>query len=99
RASGNLFVSQQAKQYALGGEALGIAVLPRDIKVQGNAPQRSVDHPLEEWAKPLPAFPIDNGQISVRIEDMTGRFNLNSLVQDDKVNTLAEERFCRLLLR
>jgi len=99
RASGNQLASQQAKQYALGGEALGVAVLTRDLKEPGSDPRQPVDHPLEAWAKPLPAFPIEQGEIGVRIEDLAGRFNVNSLVQDDKVNKQAVERFRRLLLR
>lgn len=99
RGIGNQLVSQQAKQYALGGEALGLAVLARDLKEPGSDPLKPVDHPLEAWAKPLPAFPIEQGEIAVRIEDLAGRFNVNSLVQDDKVNKLAVERFRRLLLR
>jgi len=99
RASGNQLASQQAKLYALGGEALGLAVLMRDLKEPGSDPMNPVDHPLELWAKPLPAFPIEQGEISVRIEDLAGRFNVNSLVADDRVNKLAVERFQRLLLR
>lgn len=99
RASGNQLTGQQARQYALGGEALGMAVLARDFKAPGSDPQNPVDHPLEAWAKPLPAFPIEQGELIVRIEDLAGRFNLNSLLQAGKPNQLALERFRRLLVR
>lgn len=99
RASGNQLTGQQARQYALGGEALGMAVLVRDFKAPGSDPQNPVDHPLEAWAKPLPAFPIEQGELIVRIEDLAGRFNLNSLLQAGKPNQLALERFRRLLVR
>lgn len=99
RASGNQLSSQQARQYAAGGEALGLAVLQRDLKAPGSDPLKPVDHPLEAWAKPLPAFPIEQGELSVRIEDLAGRFNLNSLVQDGKVDKVSVDRFRRLLLR
>lgn len=99
RSSTNQVVTQQAWHYALGGEALGQAVLLQDLKAPGSDPHKPIDHPLESWAKPLPAFPIEQGAIGVRIEDLAGRFNLNSLVQDGKVNKLAVERFNRLLLR
>lgn len=99
RATGNQLLNEQALHYALGGEALAQAVLLRDLKAPGSDPRNPVDHLLEGWARPLPVFTFDQGQISVHIEDMTGRFNLNSLVQDGKVNGLAVERFRRLLLR
>ncbi|MET1079157.1 MAG: type II secretion system minor pseudopilin GspK [Pseudomonas sp.] len=71
-----------------------------------------VDHLQEAWAKPLPTFPIDEGAITVRIEDLSGRFNLNSLVKTRaagqpqidpdnpggaKANGKAKVRFERLL--
>ncbi|UUY07335.1 type II secretion system minor pseudopilin GspK [Pseudomonas sp. J452] len=99
RSSANQLATQQAWHYALGGEALGQAVLLRDLKAPGSDPREPIDHPLESWATPLPAFPIEQGELAVRIEDLAGRFNLNSLVQDGKVNQLAVERFSRLLLR
>jgi general secretion pathway protein K len=99
RSSANQVLTRQAWHYALGGEALGQAVLLRDLKAPGSDPRNPVDHPLEDWGKPLPAFPIDEGEISVRIEDLAGRFNLNSLVQDGQTNKVAVERFNRLLQR
>lgn len=99
RNAGNQLAISQAWQYALGGEALGLAVLMRDLKAPGVDPRATIDHPLESWAKPLPVFPIDGGEIGVAIEDLAGRFNLNSLVQDERRNDLAVKRFQRLLLR
>lgn len=81
RASSNQAQARQALHYALGGEALAQGILLRDLQAAGSAPGQGVDHPLEAWARPLPTFPIDAGEISVRIEDLSGRFNLNSLVQ------------------
>jgi general secretion pathway protein K len=45
----------------------------------------------------LPPLPIEHGQIAVRIDDLAGRFNINSLVQDQQVNRVALARFQRLL--
>ncbi|HLD65026.1 MAG TPA: type II secretion system minor pseudopilin GspK [Pseudomonas sp.] len=81
RASSNQIQARQALQYALGGEALAQGILARDLKAPGRAPGPGVDHPQEAWARPLPTFPIEQGEITVRIEDLSGRFNLNSLVQ------------------
>lgn len=81
RASANQIQARQALQYALGGEALAQGILVRDLKAPGSAPGQGVDHLQEAWARPLPTFPIEQGEITVRIEDLSGRFNLNSLVQ------------------
>ncbi|WP_278248894.1 type II secretion system minor pseudopilin GspK [Phytopseudomonas dryadis] len=97
RQSANQIALRQAWHYALGGEALGQAVLLRDLKEAGTDPRTPVDHPMEPWARPLPAFPIEQGEIGVQIDDLAGRFNLNSLVREGKVDRLAVERFKRLL--
>ncbi|MNZ32427.1 putative type II secretion system protein K [compost metagenome] len=98
RSSGNELHLRQVTQYALGGEALAEAMLVRDLR-QGN-PRTPVDHPGEAWARPLSTFKLDDGgSLSVRIEDPSGRFNLNSLVRDGQLNEPAILQFRRLLLR
>ena len=99
RYSANQLAARQAWHYAQGGEALAVAILERDLKAPEADPRQPVDHLLEDWARPLPAFSIEQGEIGVRIEDLGGRFNLNSLLLDGKVNRLAVERFARLLRR
>lgn len=99
RSSSNQQLARQAWHYALGGEALAQAVLRRDLLAPGSTPGKSVDHLHEEWARPLPVFPIDEGEIRVRIEDLAGRFNLNALVQEGERNDEAISQFRRLLLR
>ncbi|MCQ4288534.1 type II secretion system minor pseudopilin GspK [Pseudomonas stutzeri] len=63
--------------------------------------QSAVDHLLEPWALPQPAYDLDEGQgqVQIRIEDLAGRFNLNSLVQEQQHNAAALAQFRRLLLR
>jgi general secretion pathway protein K len=98
RSSANLLDVRQAWQYALGGETLAKALLKQDGR-RGD-PRQSVDHLGEAWAKPLAPFALDDGGVlNVRIEDPSGRFNLNSLVNQQQVNELAVSRFRRLLLR
>ncbi|WP_407362461.1 type II secretion system minor pseudopilin GspK [Pseudomonas luteola] len=99
RSSSNQITSEQIWQYALGGEALGQAVLSRDLKQSGNNFAAQVDHLNEEWAKPLPIFPIDQGEISIQIEDLSGRLNVNGLVQNGVSDSVTVERFKRLLSR
>lgn len=98
RATSNQLQARQAWHYALGGEALAQAILARDLK-GGEPGAAAIDHLLEPWAQPLPAFDIDQGEILVRIEDLAGRFNLNDLLRDQQPNPAAVEQFRRLLLR
>lgn len=98
RATSNQLQARQAWHYALGGEALAQAILARDLK-GGEPGAAAIDHLLESWAQPLPAFEIDQGEILVRIEDLAGRFNLNDLLRDQQPNPAAVEQFRRLLLR
>ncbi len=98
RSSANLLTVRQAWHYALGGETLAKAVLRRDLR-QGD-PRQPVDHLGEEWARPLAPFALDEaGELRVRIEDPSGRFNLNSLVRGGQANDAAMAQFRRLLLR
>ena len=66
---------QQARLYALGAEQRATLILARDRE------QNETDHPGEEWASPLPAFPIEGGAIKGSLHDLQGRFNLNNLWQ------------------
>ncbi len=98
RSSTNMLVQRQAWHYAQGGEALAKALLLRDLR-QGEAGP-AVDHLGEPWAAPLKTFALDEGgELRVRIEDLSGRFNLNSLVREGRLDRVAFERFQRLLRR
>lgn len=95
RSSANQLFQRQAWQYALGGEALAKAVLERDLR---RSP--AVDHLGEDWAVPMRAFELDEGgTLRIRIVDLAGRFNLNSLVRNGRIDRRALERFQRLLRR
>lgn len=96
RSSSNQLSARQAWHYALGGEALAQAMLARDLK-QGGKQSPPVDHLREAWAKKLAPFEVDEGRISLQIEDLAGRFNLNSLVVNQTVNPQAKKRFEQLL--
>lgn len=101
RSTANQLQARQAWHYALGGEALAQSILRRDLRatLESGAAQAPVDHLLEAWALPQPTFDIEQGRIQVRIEDLAGRFNLNSLVQSQQANAAALAQFQRLLLR
>jgi general secretion pathway protein K len=102
RGTSNQMQARQAWHYALGGEALAQSILRRDLEMPGNGTgQPAVDHLLEPWALPQPTYDLDEGQgqVQIRIEDLAGRFNLNSLVQQQQPNAAALAQFRRLLLR
>jgi general secretion pathway protein K len=102
RGTANQAQARQAWHYALGGEALAKSILRRDVQATGNGTgMPAVDRLLEPWALPQPAYDLDEGQgqVQVRIEDLAGRFNLNSLVQEQQPNAAALAQFRRLLLR
>ena len=56
-----------------------------------------VDHLGESWALRLPPMPVENGELAGYIEDQQGRFNLNNVVKDGKVNVVQLAHFRRLL--
>ena len=59
-----------------------------------------VDHLQENWAKPMPAFPVEDGSVAGVLEDESGKFNLNSLVNNEgQVNENAKAWFERILVR
>ena len=57
----------------------------------------NVDHPGEPWALQLPPIPVDNGSLAGRIEDEQGKFNLNNLLRNGKVDPVHLAQFQRLL--
>jgi general secretion pathway protein K len=103
RRTGNAMAMDQGFEVALGGEAWAADALRRDKQQSAKT-----DDFTEEWATPIPPIPLDDGNgnsygdFEGQLEDMQGRFNLNSLVaaqQDGKlaVDQKALERFTRLL--
>lgn len=99
RRTVNMFSLDQSFEIALGGEAWASDALRRD-KMQSS----KQDDFTEEWATPIPPIPLEDvgGEFEGQLEDLQGRFNLNSLVTFDnaglsQVNQPAVERFQRLL--
>lgn len=95
----NTFSHDQSFQIALGGEAWASDALRRD-KLQGS----NTDDFTEEWATPIPPIPLEDvgGEFEGQLEDLQGRFNLNTLVTFNnsgvgKIDPAAVERLQRLL--
>jgi general secretion pathway protein K len=80
RRSSLLQQEQQARLYLHGAEQWAAQILNRD---RGDGP---VDHLDEDWARTLPPLPVEGGQVSGRLSDLQGRFNLNSLIIGETVD-------------
>jgi len=90
-----LMRQNQSLLYAKSAEAFFSELLVDDANNVG-----AVDHLQENWAKPMPAFPVEDGFVSGTLQDESGKFNLNSLVNDEGVpNPQAKLWFEKLLLR
>jgi general secretion pathway protein K len=98
RRSATAFSIDQGYQVALGAEAWVADVLQRDARQSAKT-----DDYTEEWAMRIPPLPVDGGEILGQVDDMQGRFNLNSLVKWDQTkneyvtDNAAVERMKRLL--
>lgn len=71
----NMLEQTQATQYALGAEELARQTLLEDAVLTPG-----IDYPGQRWASLREGIPIEHGQVSLQIEDLQGRFNINALV-------------------
>jgi general secretion pathway protein K len=85
RRTANIIHRDQAIAYALGAEYWAGVELSKD------AQENNYDHLGENWAYDLPPLPIDGGYVNGRLQDLQGRFNLNSVLEP-----IQAERFARL---
>lgn len=88
KRSQNHFDSQQAMQYALGGEAWARQRLAMDL--EKDKKQLLIDHFREEWAMPAQKLEIEGGSLEIEVYDMQSRFNLNNLI--DENGTIVQEQ-------
>jgi general secretion pathway protein K len=79
RAGGNQR-SAQSRALAQGLFDYALIALVQD-RDQGGA----TDHRGEPWAQPLPAFPVPQGQLTGRLEDLDGRLDLNGFADSKRV--------------
>ncbi len=92
RSTSLLLRQDQSLQYALAGEHLFGALL-----IASSKDNAKVDHVKSLWARPIPPYPVEDGIISGKLIDQSGKFNLNNLYQGSKVNAVALAYFKRLL--
>lgn len=87
----NMLALQQARAYSFGVEAAARSGLYLDWRADKN-----IDHLQEKWNKPL-VLPLQPGTASIKISDVQGRFNLNSMLPSASHYRLQTIRFKKLL--
>lgn len=97
RRAATSFALEQAFEVAKGAEAWAADILKED----GTSGTKR-DDLTERWATPLPPLPIDGGELEGQLQDLQGRFNLNTLIVADQTgkivtNQPAYEQLVRLL--
>lgn len=96
-AEGTAYLMRQNQSllYAKSAEVFFAEMLKDDAENAGE-----VDSLQENWAKPMPAFPVDDGYVSGVLEDQSGKFNLNSLLTSEgAVNENAKKWFEKILVK
>ncbi|MDD2987382.1 MAG: type II secretion system minor pseudopilin GspK [Zoogloea sp.] len=81
----------QARQLARGAVDWARNVLAED------ASRSNVDHLGEAWAVKVPPTPVEEGEVSGELQDLSSRINLNKLVRIDGQDPLERDQFLRLL--
>mgnify|MGYP001164026590 CR=1 FL=1 len=76
-ASRQLFEQAQLREYALGGEITARQMLYEDWEQESSRP---IDTLLEKWSMPFNVPQITDGEVQVRVTDLAGQFNMNSVV-------------------
>ena len=97
RRSGTVLLVDQAYEAGLGAEALAAEALL--VHEQGNGPKE--DSLNQAWAQEV-TLPMDEGigEVTGHLEDLQGRFNLNSLINPNgNENAEAKVQFGSLLTR
>ncbi|WHS60810.1 type II secretion system protein GspK [Pseudomonas sp. G2-4] len=82
----------QLRQLGLAGEAWALEVL------EGSAitPSGPVDL-SQDWARLEPAFAVEEAELHIDIEDLSGRLNLNALLAQGQIDQVTLGRWARLL--
>lgn len=84
----------QLRQLGFSGEAWAMQLL-RNPELD----EQKTINLAQEWARAKPPFEAGYGEIRVSIEDLAGRFNLNTLFKSGQVDQVTLARWSRLLAR
>lgn len=91
RAYQSLFLSQ-SQSYIDSAEAIARVGLKLDLE------QTQIDHFYQDWNQPIGPLPLEEGMISLEMNDLQGRFNLNWLHEDSGFRDGARDGLKRLLI-
>lgn len=92
RRTQNLLYSEQGYMYLLGAEDWAKNILGQDFK------DNKTDSFNDNWATNLPPIPVEGGTIQGKIEDLQGRFNINSLLKAANPDQVSIKVFRNLLI-
>lgn len=92
QSSGKSMHHIHLRQLASAGETWALL----QLQDAANASQKNVDL-TQDWARTTPDFDIEGAQLRVDIEDLAGRFNLNSLLIQGQIDQVTLDRWGRLL--
>ncbi|VVN38252.1 hypothetical protein PS662_05298 [Pseudomonas fluorescens] len=92
QSSGQALQQVHLRQLAVAGEAWALLRLQEAAKDA----QKTVDL-TQDWARMTPDFDVDDAQIRVDIEDLAGRFNLNTLLIEGQIDQVTRKRWARFL--
>jgi general secretion pathway protein K len=82
----------QLRQLGMAGEAWAQMVLESSVL----APSDPVAL-AQDWARLEPSFEVEDAEISISIQDLSGRLNLNALLAQGQVDQVSLNRWTRLL--
>ncbi|VVP24768.1 hypothetical protein PS858_04001 [Pseudomonas fluorescens] len=91
-SSGQTLQHIQMRQLAVAGENWALLRLQEAAQLS----PKTVDL-TQDWARMTPDFDLEDAQIRVDIEDLAGRFNLNSLLSQGQIDQVTLKRWARLL--
>lgn len=94
RKTANVINSKQAYFHALAGEELVRQVLYRDHEEKL---RNQSDSYLDGWALLDDRFEIEEGEITIHVEDLQGLFNVNNLLVEGRIQDRETELFKQLL--
>jgi general secretion pathway protein K len=90
RRTGNLITQDQAQFYLLAAEDWSQRILRQDKK------DNKSDDLTETWAIEIPPLPVEGGSIQGRITDLHACINVNSLLENNVINSTTQNRLTQL---
>lgn len=101
KRSSNQILGEVAYSYLRAAEKIAIRAIEIDLETGAN---QDVDYCQEPWALDRLVLGLDEGAYEIEVEDLSGRFNINNLLDNNSANNnkavpynIDQARFIRLL--